>query len=311
MFVNEKAVSALVERSKKLNHSSTSSHWKEMLDGFTFEKNKFSGKGLPEGEGGIDRTFFHTVIHYVLQHPYRLMGYRFPTFESIVADAKAIHSLRGNKMRLGTLRQAISLACIDNTLEILTLEGHCLVIGDGFGLFSSLIKRKQSNASRAIIIINLTQNLLSDIWYVRKSFPDSRCVLIDSTQDVANCQSHDDFIFIEAQNYSLIKEFDLSIAFNMVSFQEMTLGVIDSYFQVMRESKGSQTYLYCANRVEKTLPDGEITRFSEYPWAEGDRIFFDELCPWMQKYYSAKPPFYHNYDGPIQHRLIQLEKYPY
>ena len=65
MFVNEKAVSALVERSKKLNHSSTSSHWKEMLDGFAFEKNKFSGKGLPEGEGGIDRTFFQISLPVV------------------------------------------------------------------------------------------------------------------------------------------------------------------------------------------------------------------------------------------------------
>jgi hypothetical protein len=65
-------------------------------------------------------------------------------------------------------------------------------------------------------------------------------------------------------------------------------------------------YFYCCNRLEKTLPDGTITRFRNYPWKDDDKIIVDELCPWHQYYYSASFPFYHQYDGPVQHRLALM-----
>ena len=65
-------------------------------------------------------------------------------------------------------------------------------------------------------------------------------------------------------------------------------------------------YFYCANRVEKTLPDGTLVRFEEYPWSSHDTVLLNELCPWHQDFYTMRPPFYRPYDGPIMHRIAKL-----
>ena len=68
----------------------------------------------------------------------------------------------------------------------------------------------------------------------------------------------------------------------------------------------SSSVFYCCNREEKTLPDGTIVKFDNYPWHLSSEIQEDELCPWSQKYYSPRPPFYRNYLGPIRHRLVKF-----
>ena len=65
-------------------------------------------------------------------------------------------------------------------------------------------------------------------------------------------------------------------------------------------------FFYCCNRELKELNDGAIIDFFKYPWKDSDEIIVDELCPWQKKYYSIKPPFFHNYDGPVRHRLVRL-----
>ena len=63
---------------------------------------------------------------------------------------------------------------------------------------------------------------------------------------------------------------------------------------------------YCCNREEKRLPDGTITRFADYPWRGSDRVLVDERCPWHQRHYRFRPPFYRPFDGPTRHRLALL-----
>ena len=65
--------------------------------------------------------------------------------------------------------------------------------------------------------------------------------------------------------------------------QEMNSNNILEYFDSIRKSKNLKTYFYCANRVEKVLPDGTTVNFFEYPWHSKDEILIDELCPWQQK----------------------------
>lgn len=91
--------------------------------------------------------------------------------------------------------------------------------------------------------------------------------------------------------------------------QEMNPDPIAGYFDDMREvAKHQDSFFYCCNRIEKTFPDGTTVRFKEYPWSDSDQVIVDELCPWHQEFYSIKPPFYHPYDGPIQHRLIKISE---
>ena len=87
--------------------------------------------------------------------------------------------------------------------------------------------------------------------------------------------------------------------------QEMNMALIQKYFSIMRTST-VESYFYCCNREEKTLPDGNVIRFSDYPWNEEESIIIDEPCPWYQKYPSLYPPFWRDFEGTHLHRLIKL-----
>jgi hypothetical protein len=88
--------------------------------------------------------------------------------------------------------------------------------------------------------------------------------------------------------------------------QEMDDAVIKNYFRFMRAGIFEKKYFYCCNRVEKRLPDGNVTRFAEYPWQRDDVVLLDGLCPWYREYPSSIPPFWRPFDGPIRHRLVVL-----
>jgi len=77
----------------------------------------------------------------------------------------------------------------------------------------------------------------------------------------------------------------------------------------MREIAGKRRlYFYCCNREEKTLPDGTVARFKDYPWEDTDKFIVDELCPWHQEYYNRSLPIYRFYDGLHLHRLTRVSK---
>jgi hypothetical protein len=68
--------------------------------------------------------------------------------------------------------------------------------------------------------------------------------------------------------------------------------------EVIKDDPGSSSHwikyhsdFYCCNREEKTLSDGTITRFKDYPWNSLDNIQIDDLCPWHQQYYIFIPLF--------------------
>jgi hypothetical protein len=71
-----------------------------------------------------------------------------------------------------------------------------------------------------------------------------------------------------------------------------------------------ESYFYCVNREEKTLPDGSVIRFNDYPWQSSEITGWggiDGLCPWYQEYPSSRPPFWKPFDGTHLNRLIKLE----
>ncbi len=59
-------------------------------------------------------------------------------------------------------------------------------------------------------------------------------------------------------------------------------------------SRVRKLLFYCCNHQEKKLPDGNISRFADYPWGD-DQLIVDSLFPWHQNYYSIIPPFYRAY----------------
>tara|TARA_X000001388_G_C2229183_1_gene122420 strand:- start:1948 stop:2625 length:678 start_codon:yes stop_codon:yes gene_type:complete len=180
------------------------------------------------------------------------------------------------------------------------------IIGDGYGFLTSFIHLIDPQTK--IICINLGRTLFFDVFYSSKNFSDTNTILLDCEKNKRDFLDNANIVFIEAENYKLLENLPIDLFINIASMQEMNPDIINNYFKFMRKSSSSSCFFYCCNRQYKELPDGTEIVFANYPWAEKDIILFDELCPWYQKSPSLRPPFYHKYDGPIQHRLVKLYK---
>ena len=159
------------------------------------------------------------------------------------------------------------------------------------------------NPTARILFINLGRNLLIDSICFSKAFPELNPKLLSKS---AGQDSHpqSEIVFLEAEHCEHMENIPISLFINIASMQEMDLQVVHRYFELMRTST-VDPYFYCNNREEKTLPDGSVICFNDYPWGD-EEIFIDELCPFYQYYPSSRPPFWRPFDGPIRHRLVKL-----
>lgn len=123
--------------------------------------------------------------------------------------------------------------------------------------------------------------------------------------------------FVAPQHAELIPE-NIDCAVNVASMGEMSKSSISSYFRFLRSRSSSGSRFYCVNRLQKELPDGEITRFYDYPWGKDDDIFIDGPCPYFTHYLESttapngprllgvRVPFINYFDGALAHRLAHL-----
>ena len=309
MLGNEAILGALAAR-KQVAEKGRSSYWDEHLDDFDFRDNKFIGKLLPEGGGRRDRTPLLSAVHRIFQFRFMRMGRKFSSFDLMLDLAVQIQKQRGALIDLGTIRQALTLSMIDENLDLTKIDGPFVVIGDGFGVMSSLLIGHFQNTQTKVVVVNLASNLFVDAFHIHQAFPQTRLCLPTSSEEY--CQAVDDpsvtAILVQADDSPWISEKAIGLAINLNSMQEMDPPIIQHYFDLIRSSKSERSYFYCCNRFSKTLPDGTVVNFLDYPWHAKDVSLVDELCPWSQFYYSFRPPFYHRYDGPHQHRLVKMMK---
>ena len=187
-----------------------------------------------------------------------------------------------------------------NSYGLFNKSEYICIIGDGYGFLGTLIKKMFPKAK--IIFINLGRILLFDAWYYLRIFPEIELLHLQKYED-KNTIAYYSNIFLEAEQYELMKKLPISLFINIASLQEMDMTVIQKYFEYMRTST-SKPYFYCCNREEKILFDGSVIRFRDYPWGGGE-ILLDELCPWYQKYPNWRPPFWRPFE-PHRHRLVKL-----
>jgi hypothetical protein len=173
------------------------------------------------------------------------------------------------------------------------------IIGDGYGVLGSILKRRFPSVS--VTFINLGRTLFFDAFYSLKCFPAARVI---GPQDSLDEAARADFRYVEAEEID-IKKIEADVFINIASMQEMDLPVINRYFNIIR-GQGEAVYFYCCNRVSKTLPDGSVINFEEYGWRDSDEVLIDELCPWHQCFPTNRPPFVKSFDGPTRHRLIRV-----
>lgn len=292
-----------------------SSHWQSQHAGFVYKDGAFSGL---QGFGGCQPPYtgLRKWAHVLLQSRFRRQFRGSAAFNTLDAKAAEITAKQSRAYDLDVLRQTMTLAWLKQKIpeDVFQPGSTVCVIGDGFASMTALLSEGVDVGT--VVLVNLTRTLLVDLHYLRltlgsASFTD-RVALLTCRDDLAGHESGKKgeapaIIAIQAENHELLKAFPANLVINMVSMGEMNPGTTAAYFEDIRTmARDRQVYFYCCNRVEKVLPDGTITRFHDYPWSDDDQVLVDERCPWHQFYYSARLPFYHNYDGPVQHRLAMM-----
>lgn len=307
-YINDDAIDWLL-KNLEVNEASISSLWRDQVAHLKYDDGELQGlTGFGNYEAplhGLKRFF-----HWFLMTPFRRMGSKFKHFSKIDRIAREIAARQNRNYNLDILRQAITVSFlldhVPNDLE--SEDGLILAIGDGFGTFSALILEVFPKAR--VVFINLTKVLLVDIIYLRKGVPGVNVALVNDTQSLATALADKSIraISIQSDDAYLLKHLPISLATNIVAMQEMNPPVIAEYFDAMRHSTGNAPMFYCCSREVKTLPDGVVVRFDDYPWEGTDQVIVDELCPWNKYRYATRPPFYPPYDGTIRHRLARLSK---
>ena len=200
-------------------------------------------------------------------------------------------------------RQICSLCAIRNHLSVKERDSfNILMIGDGFGFLSSLLKSLYPSCR--IILIDIGKVLLFQAVNLQIIHPRYCHSLID---DVSLPKEVPDFLYVPAECMDQIKGIKYRLSINISSMQEMNSETINSYFAYLRSHSTNDNLFYCCNRKQKRLPGGEITEFLDYPWLKEDKHLIDELCPFYRYYFSIVFPFFHRFDGLFMHRLTNLE----
>lgn len=185
-----------------------------------------------------------------------------------------------------------------------------MIIGDGYGFLSSLVKTLIPSAK--IVLVDIGKTLLFQAIYCQQVNHEATHVHVDDMDS----NSEADFIYCPAEKVNSYTG-NLDLAINIASMQEMTMNVVGEYFAFLRNHM-KEGLFYCCNRESKRLPDGEIVEFHKYPWKPDDVHLVDELCPWYRWYLSLAPsdkgpilfgariPLINYFDGPVLHRLSIL-----
>jgi hypothetical protein len=284
-----------------------SSHWREMHATFRYRDGALEGlRGF--GTHTPRTRWLESLAHRVFQRRWRRMGRAFPDYPRMKRIAEQVARRQGRIVDLDVLRQALTLAYLEARVPAAFAAGETIVvIGDGYGTFSSIALAAFEDVR--VVAVNLVKTLLVDLLYVRKGVPEALHALVADERSMAQALDNSEvrLIAVRAGDSALLARVPAALAVNVASMQEMDPGVIAGYFSVLRAMPKPVTF-YCCNREEKILPDATVVRFADYPWSPGDTVLDDALCPWHQQYYSAHPPFFHAYDGPIRHRLAVLAR---
>ncbi len=293
----------------------TSSHWREIGGhDVKYNANEFVLSGTGFGDF-IKKNIINWLLYFPEKFLLKNLLKKYLSNRLIAEKAVNIAKKQGRLLDFDCVKQILALDLILKKINLRSAGrgdmkknnevNTCVVIGDGYGFMTCLIKEVLKDCK--IININLGKTLLFDVYYVEKNSKNISVALFEQENDARLVNNSDaDIVFIAAENYEVLKNIDANIYINIASMQEMDINIINKYFELMRENKGNRPYLYCCNREQKKLPDGQLINYADYGWKSEDEILTDELCPWYQFFPSKLPPFWRPFDGPIRHRLVRL-----
>ena len=307
MLRNEDALATL-EAAANQPETNRSSFWDVEVENF-----RVAADGTRTGVaciGNISRKTgrLYTLMHRVLQLPFRYMARGLPDYADCERLGRIIAKRQERQYTSDMMRQALSLALIRHHLPDGPGAGANLVIGDGYGVMTSLLRLAWPD--NKTIAVNLTIPLLADLAFASQALPGMRLAMPANMDEMAEALGDPavDVIGIRADDAGLLEGVQIGLAINIHSMQEMDMTVIAEYFRLLRSSTGERTAFYCCNRVQKKFYDGTEIRFDAFPWRDDDKLLVDETCPWTEWLYGPKPPFWTRMPTPVHHRLALIDR---
>ena len=184
-------------------------------------------------------------------------------------------------------------------------DGPVCIIGDGYGNMASVILETMPDST--VVIVNLNKTLLVDLICLKKGFPDVDYTVARTDAEFEEALSRGiRVIAVGANDTSILRGKDFSLAINIESMMEMDPPVIADYFDILRSGPKESQPFYCCNQAFKRFSGEGTSNFHEYPWRDDDEILVDEVCPWTKITYGNTYPFYHR-RRPDLHRLVNLK----
>jgi len=307
MLKDQEALNLLADLSDQPEHN-RSSYWDRELGSINLKSDGTMQGFSPQGNVSRKTGVVHTLAHWLLQAPFRYLGRRYQHFPDCYRLGRAIARAQGRQFTDDMVRQTLALALIRDHMSLAETEGVNVVIGDGYGVMTSLLRRTFPH--KPVIVVNLRTPLLADLLFAKKVMNDISLALPRNCQEMAEAIADPQagIIGLMADDAQLLSGVPVALAVNIHSMQEMAVSVVADYFRFLRAGLGSKTAFYCCNRAHKELYEGEVLRFEGYPWQKGDTVLVDEICPWDRLEYGPRPPFWYRVPEKTHHRLAYLEK---
>jgi hypothetical protein len=290
--------------------SQASAHWKDFSKNFSVavdaKGNLLSVNGY--GFGGSGNHDLNARVSAAIGNAIMLTCLSYPGLSVEIKRAKKVVASMGLSFSQDAFRQVCTKHFLQKQIEKNRIPiNTILLIGDGHGILSALMREEYPDAK--IFLIDLGATLFFQAYHLGKRYPEARHVLVEEG-------NIGDFFYCPAEQSANLPTSKIDLAINIASMQEMTNAVVGEYFKMLRDRK--TILFYCCNRLEKRLPDGQVIRFMGYPWTKEDKHLVDEKCPWHQFFFGRSGsenvklmnilpiPFFHKYDGVHWHRLTLL-----
>ncbi len=298
-----------------------SSYWKHYAQ---LGQVSISDDSIGEFKGAAFGEYSSRLPEWILG-PFNYLTYLIKVsipLKAIFSQIKFLRRLRVPLVPYDSLRHAIMMAFLTDlpasNLSQAPSSPKILIIGDGFGLLSALMKSNFPGAT--ITIVDLQHTMLYSSLFLQDRFPGSMFKLLRPEERIEDVAA--DFRFVRAEQIQTMTtpqdEFDFAI--NVASMQEMDPHWVQFYFSWLRTALKSSGQFYCSNRVHKRLPDGTESVFLEYPWRPTDTVLLDEEPEFHRWFFSIQRtsrrvrlfgipiPFMCLFDGDNRHRLVQLSR---
>lgn len=308
----------LSQKQAGLTQGYASSHWEHYRSFFNIRD---SEDGIIHSIDGVGfgSCKYRSTAHRILDNLCVFSHFLYLTHRkelfSVFSKIRHIVNKIGLSPTLDVFRQACTLWLLSKYIEQLQITSslQLIVIGDGYGVFSTLFKNHYPDCG--ITLVDLPETLMIQSINCQKVYPEARHTVVEYDSDGI----HSGFNYCTPDNIGKLSFHRFHIAVNVASFQEMSNKMISSYFGILRETLHQDNLFYCCNREKKTMPDGEVTQINKYPWLADDMVLLDELCPWYHYFFGRYPskyglkianfrvPFVNFYDGPIRHKIVKMK----